>query len=351
MLRTPRSPTGWAPASYFIALASKRTVHDLNRHEHVCDDHDAEQDEPRHSPLSHNLKRMVPLDGRRARGIDANTRDDAFSVFKQLGRSLIQTHNQRMGVVSLSVALLFLLLFASEVGIRIGRVRAHAYSADQRTLIVEIVAAMLGIAALLLGFSFSMAAQRFDERRLIIMDEANAIGTVYLRTRMIPEPERSQIRRELRSYIDADLSRYARPGDSKHAATDAAPESPSPEEKIWYLATAIAEHGPTALPNGLLIQSLNEMFDLETKRTLIFESHVPGVIAALLAAVSLCSLLTVGYAFGLYGRRNSPLIAVIAVAIAGTVFVIFDLDEPRSGLIHVSLKVMLDLRERISQVH
>ena len=98
-----------------------------------------------------------------------------------------------------------LLWLAMEGGYRIGRWR-HARIVDEKEQPVgAMVASILGLVALVLGFTFSLAASRFDARRMAVLEEANAIGTTYLRARLLPEPQRSEVARLLREYVEVRI--------------------------------------------------------------------------------------------------------------------------------------------------
>src|SRR5258708_7917676 len=166
--------------------------------------------------------------------------------------------------------LLFLVLFvlqllAAELGLRIGRRVRPANDEPTRSQASVMEAAVLGLLALLLGFAFSMAASRFDTRRQQILDEANAIGTTYLRARLLPEPSGTTAAGLLRRYVDARIDFYDAGADDARirVASDHAEQM---HAQLWSLAVTVGEEDPRAVTTGLFIQSLNEVIDFHSKR-------------------------------------------------------------------------------------
>src|SRR5262249_5622159 len=136
------------------------------------------------------------LPGRNRRAlIEISTPRSRFSL---VARPSGKPHMHSVIPVLVAVALLVLFVVASELGFRIGRASARTLNADSKSLVLTIETALLGVIGLLLGFSFSMSAGRFESRRDVMIDEGNAIGTAYLRAGLLADPERDDIRRSLR---------------------------------------------------------------------------------------------------------------------------------------------------------
>ncbi len=237
------------------------------------------------------------------------------------------------------------LLVAAEAGFRLGR-RTRADTGDAiRSQIGTIEGGILGLLGLLLGFTFSMAVSRFDTRKRMAVDEANAIGTASLRGQMLPQPHRTEVADLFRRYVDVrvEVSRDAGVrGDSDARANRL-------QEQLWAQAVAGAEKDPRAIPTGLFIQALNDVIDIKEKRTAALENHVPESVLLLLFMVAMVAVGGVGYGCGLGDKR-----AVIAnVALSGLItvvaLIIVDLDRPREGLISVGDKNMIELRDSLTK--
>jgi len=211
--------------------------------------------------------------------------------------------------VGLFLAATAFALVALEGGYRLGKWR-HAHSVEEKDAPVgAMVGSVLGLLALMLAFAFSLAATRFDARRQVVLDEANVIGTTYLRTRLLPEPQRSEIAKLLREYVDVRL----RAVEERKIAEGIA-RSEELHEELWSRATAAAEKNPGSIMTGLFIQSLNEVIDLHAKRVLVgLRSRIPFSIWVTLFALALFGMASMGYQAGLSATRRSPAELLLAV--------------------------------------
>lgn len=231
------------------------------------------------------------------------------------------------------------LWLAMEVGYRIGRWR-HARRPDEREQPVgAMVASILGLVALVLGFTFSLAASRFDARRHAVLEEANAIGTTYLRARLLPEPQASEIARLLREYVDVRVRGVA---EGKVGAAIA--RSEVLHELLWTQASAAAR-SQSSIMTGLFIQSLNNVIDLHARRVLVgIRSRLPVVIWAGLFGLAMLGMGAVGYQAALSGTRRSPAMLGLVLAFAVVLFLIADLDRGQEGLLRVNQQALVDVQ-------
>jgi hypothetical protein len=238
------------------------------------------------------------------------------------------------------VLTLLLVLLAIEGGYRLGRFRVTRAEHEKEAPVGAMVAAMLGLLAFMLAFTFGLAAQRFDTRRQVLLDEANAIGTTYLRAAMLPQHE-DDIRALLRDYVDVRLA-AVNTGDIAAGIR----QSEALQNRIWAHAVALSRDNPDSIVVGLFVQSLNEVIDLHAKRiTAGIRNRIPGVIWLALFAVAAMSLGAMGYHSGLV--RTSRSLAIVAVGVTFTVVIglVADLDKPREGFLTVSQQPLIDLRE------
>ncbi|SFH94569.1 bestrophin-like domain [Planctomicrobium piriforme] len=230
-------------------------------------------------------------------------------------------------------------MLAVEVGYRFGK-RRHARSLDEKEASVSaMVGSMLGLLALMLGFSFSMAAARFDARRQSVLNEANAIGTTYLRTQLLPEPQRSESAELIRRYTRIRVEYIpARRIDELFA------ESSVIHNELWSRAVAVAEKDPHSMVIGLYLQSLNEMIDLNQQRIFVsLQSRIPLTIWLTLFGLTLLGLMSIGYQSGVSGTRRSPEMPLLTVAFAVVLYLIVDLDRLHEGLLRVSQQSTIDV--------
>lgn len=238
---------------------------------------------------------------------------------------------------ALLVAIVLLVLIAVEAGYRLGK--SGRTEKDEDTPVGEMVGATLGLLAFLLAFTFGLAASRYDTRRQLLLDEANAIGTTYLRAGMLPEG-RDEIRSLLRQYVDIRLE-AVQPGKTQASIR----RSEMLQKQLWESAVPIAQKNPGSIVVGLYIQSLNEVIDLHAKRlTAGVRNRIPLAIWGALYGVTVLSFAALGYHAGLSRTRRSPAILPVALTFAVVIWLIADLDRPQEGALTVSQQAMIDLR-------
>jgi hypothetical protein len=235
---------------------------------------------------------------------------------------------------------------AALVGARIGRNFHPQLTESARTQLFGIEASVVGVLALLLGFSFAMSVERYELRRKLVLDEANAIGTSWLRTASVGDEEAgAEIRQLLSQYVDSRLA-IVRAGTAadRHALLE---QSERLERQIWSRAAALAREDPRSIPAGLLLQSLNDMIDLNTLRIGAARNHVPGIVLVALVVVAMLAMGWVGAGVSASGRRGTATLLILAAMITFVITVIVDLDQPRIGLIRVSQAAMIDLQHTL----
>jgi hypothetical protein len=236
-----------------------------------------------------------------------------------------------------------LMLAATDAGFRLGRKSGAGTPDKTRSQISVVEDAILGILALLLGFTMFMAVSRFDARKQLVLDEANAIGTSRLRTALLPTPEGSEIASLLRQYINVRVQ-YGTSGNDLARLDSLNMQTMQLQNEFWTRAIAYAQKDADPVRTGLLLQSLNQVIDLESARRMAFQNPVPESVIHVNCIVGLLASTLVGYTFGLSGRRQVFSTCVLALAITLVLGLIVDLDRPRSGFIRVSQQPMIDLQ-------
>jgi hypothetical protein len=205
---------------------------------------------------------------------------------------------------------------------------------------------ILAVLGLLLGFTMSMAVTRFEVRKQLVLEEANAIGTSYLRTQLLPAPESMEIASLLREYIVVRLQ-YADAGDDIDRLQATREQAARLQNKFWTRAVAYGQKDPSPVKVGLLLQSLNQVIDLESARWMAFQNHVPPTVIYVNCIVALLATILVGYGFGHEGRRQVFSMSMLVLAIMVVLAVIVDLDQPRQGFIKGSQQPLVDLQHRL----
>jgi hypothetical protein len=246
----------------------------------------------------------------------------------------------------IALALLVSMLVAIEVGLRVGLRRQRSQTEAAKGHITAVQASFFGVLALLLGFTFSLSLSRYDSRSAAVVDEANAIGTAYLRAGLLPEPHQGEVTRLFRSYVDLRVrsSEIALDHEEERAASIA--EAGRLQAAIWEQARQAAAEKPDAIVAGF-VQSVNDMIDALGRRDAALDRHVPEVVLQLLYGTFLMAGLILGYASGVAGHRPSFVTYVLVLLIVVLVFIIIDLDRPRRGLIQVSHASLAELQSAI----
>jgi len=232
-----------------------------------------------------------------------------------------------------------LLVGGFEVGLRLGRRRDGGESS-----VGHLLSATLGLLALLVGFTFALALGRHESRRLLIVSEANAIGTTYLRAQLLPEPYRARLAEQLRVYTDARIA-IARAGEDAAALARAQATTDSLQGAMWATTMAGIPLVTSPPAGALLVSSMNEVIDVVGQRRAEVSARLP---ASVLLTLVLYALITAGM-LGLVSsdsgaRRERVLSVILLVLVTLALRLILDLDRPRSGYIIVSQVPLTSLR-------
>lgn len=230
----------------------------------------------------------------------------------------------------LACALLFAaVIIAMEIGRRYGRGSEDTPGSG------AVNGAIFAILGLILALSFSGAAARFDQRRDLIVQEANAIGTAYLRIDLLPADAQPALRAAFKRYVDARIAAYANIADDV-AFRAGLKRANAISQGIWNDAIAAGKR-PDAVPaaNILLLPALNEMIDLTATRAFMTLMHPPAVIRYMLVGLALVAALLAGIGFGAARRQVWVHELAFAVIMTLTIFITIDLEYPRAGFIRV----------------
>jgi hypothetical protein len=230
-------------------------------------------------------------------------------------------------------ALLAGMLVAIEIGHRLGR-RRRAKHPDQPEGGGPVEAAVLGLLGLTLAFTFSAASERLLIRRAQIVDEANAIGTAYLRVDLLSPADQPTIRDLFRRYLETRLEAFDKV--NSQAAMDAAlARGEALQREIWSHSVEACKSSPFPSAPVILLPALNQMIDITTTRTVASRTHVPTLVVVLLLALALLGGLLSGYSMSVQAKRSRIHMIVFALAISAMTYVVLDLEYPRSGFITI----------------
>ena len=237
--------------------------------------------------------------------------------------------------LTLLIVLFAALIAAMEIGRRRGRMAFATTDEGKRPAGLSTVEAVaFGLLGLLLAFTFSGAADRLDTRRAQVVDEANAIGTAWLRLDVLPPAAQPKLRDAMRRYTDSRIAIYKTfAAESMDAARAEYARSTALQNEIWAGAVAASRDTPPA--TVIHLPALNEMFDIASTRLAATQMHPPLIVFMVLAVISLVCGFLVGFEMGATPSPSRAHMVVLAAILAFTFYVIVDFEYPRLGIIRI----------------
>ena len=247
----------------------------------------------------------------------------------------------RLSSLELFLILSLVVVGTTVLGLVVGRaLRDRSEHLHQALGVLQ--GALLGLVALVLAFGLALAVGRYEARRAAVVDEANAIGTTYLRAQMLTEPVRTQSLERLRRYTDASI-RLSASVPSSEAAESAIAEGQRLQRELWSLAGESVAASPVETAPRLYVETLNEMIDMQTTRVAALGNRVPGAVLALEVVGAAVALGLLALYLSLLGRGVTPVL-LAAGLVTLLLLVTFDLDRPTRGLIKVPDTPLVSLR-------
>ncbi len=248
-----------------------------------------------------------------------------------------------------ALILLIGMLLLLEVGRRLGVRRRPKESEGERGGLSTVEGAVFALFGLMVAFTFSGAATRFNEKRMLVAEEANCIETAYLRLHLLSHQAQPALQELFRRYLESRLETYRRLPDMAAAEMEMA-ESKKLQEEVWTEAIA-ASRLPDSHPSSalLLLPALNNMIDISTTRTMALQVHPPRIVYALLLGLGyICSLLA-GFRMSSGQHRSWLHILGFTVLTVIIVYVMLDVEYPRGGLIRLESadQLLINLRDQM----
>jgi hypothetical protein len=225
------------------------------------------------------------------------------------------------------------MLCFTAAGRRMGRIRLNRKTQEESFAVLE--GGVFGLMGLLIALTFSIAASRLEARRQVVVDEANAIGTAWLRIALLPEARQGAMRQYFRQYVDTRLA-FHRDVANVQAATGALVLTNSLQNEIWSQAVNDCAETPSVAGTILFLPALNSMIDLTTSGTMMAKNHLPWVIRALLVLAPLLCAFMAGIESAPRVQRVWMPAILFALMLSLTIYVVLDLDYPRVGLIRIN---------------
>jgi hypothetical protein len=200
-----------------------------------------------------------------------------------------------------------------------------------------ILNATLTLLGLLIGFSFSMAISRYDQRKNLEEDEANAIGTEYLRVGVLPSVPADRVRQLLRSYLDRRILFYTSHDTATLARINAA--TAQLQNELWSVVRDAAAGQPSPLA-ALAVSGMNDVLNSQGYTQAAWWNRIPTAAWVLLAAIAVCCNLVFGYTTRHLASRRWRLV-MLPFIVSISFFLIAELDSPQHGVIRVAPRNLL----------
>jgi hypothetical protein len=244
---------------------------------------------------------------------------------------------------TLVIGLLFvvLMLGALEIGYRIGRWRGRTLSEPlgkgEGDLVMTSMYALLG---LILAFTYTFTLSRADQRKQAVVDEANAIGTTFLRAGFAPEPTRTELRKVLLDYAKTRVVTVETAGGTDQLHKTLA-RTLQAQSKIWPTTERMVKSKPAGPVEVSIVQSISQVIDMHTKRLAVSFDRLPGIVLLMLLFLAGASLAITGFNAGLSGRINRWGLTLLILVLAAVMLVITDFDRPIRGFVRVGQQSVL----------
>lgn len=235
----------------------------------------------------------------------------------------------------------FVLWLATRIGAGVLR-RRRNLEQDVREDFDVILAATLTLLGLIIGFTFSMAINRYDQRKIYEEAEANAIGTEYIRADLLPPADAVKVRALLKSYLDQRVLFYTSGDEQELRQVDA--RTAQLQAELWSatLASVAAQPSPVV---ALAVSGMNDVLNSQGYTQAAWWNRIPVAAWGLMAAIAVCSNLLLGYGTRANGERFLHLVLPLVVSIS--FFLIADIDSPRHGVIRVKAQNLVSLVESL----
>lgn len=250
-----------------------------------------------------------------------------------------------LNTFAICLCLLATMLVTIEFGYRAGNRRATKRGSHTHNSAIQ--NSVLGILALLLAFTFSLSLQRFDNRSRAVVDEANAIGTTWLRAGLLTPALREPARDLLAEYVDLRVDASSTNLALTEQRGPLLAQAEAMRQQLWAIGIAAVSADDRPTTTGLYLQALNDMIDAWGVREAALNQHVPEVVLFLLFGTFAIAAWLLGYGPGVEGHRPPFASFLMTALIVVLVFIVMDLDRPRRGFIEVSQASLLELQAAV----
>jgi hypothetical protein len=235
----------------------------------------------------------------------------------------------------------FALWAAARVGLAFRR-RHHGIADEDTEDFTFVVGATLTLLGLIIGFTFSMAVSRYDQRKNFEEQEANAIGTEYVRVDALPPADAEKIRSLLKQYLDQRILYYMARNEAPLAGINAA--TMRIQNQLWTATIAPAKAQPTPI-TALVVAGMNDVLNAQGYAQAAWWNRIPAAAWILLVTISVFCNLLIGYGVRL---KSELLFLILPIVLSISLFLIADIDSPRRGVIHIRAQNLESLKESLN---
>jgi hypothetical protein len=251
---------------------------------------------------------------------------------------------------ALFLGIVVIVLASIEGGYRLGRYAHLRAEEEKESPVAAIAGSVLGLGAFLLAFTFGIVANRYDAKKQLVREEANAIRTTWLRSDFLPESDRAQTRGLIRKYLEARLAFAQSPNFDLQRAKVLLAQAEEDQARLWEIAVVNARKDMNSDVAALYIESLNELFAIHASRVIQgMQARIPIAIWIMLLALTSLGMVAVGYQTGIAGSKRSLARPILAVSFALVFALIADLDLPGGGFVRVSQQPLIDVQTWMSK--
>jgi hypothetical protein len=239
-----------------------------------------------------------------------------------------------------------MLLLTFELGYKYGLFRQKKGQSEPDKTLDAMVGATLGLLAFLMAFVMSMASDRYDNRRQLVVEEAQVIRSAYLQAGYLTEPYPQEVRSLLREYVDL---RIATP-ETQNDIDTVILRSEEIHAKLWDLTEAVVEETPGRDEVSLFIASINETINLHSRRIAALRARLPETIVLVLYVIAALGMTMVGFQNSYNGKRNYFSALSVILVFTVVMMLIIDLDRPQEGFLKVSQQALIDLQRQMNSM-
>lgn len=250
----------------------------------------------------------------------------------------------------LFVGTIVLVMVSIEAGYLLGSVAHRRSPEETESPVSAMTGAVLGLTAFILAFTFGIVTDRYDARKGLVRDEANAIGTAVLRADFLPEQDQLEAKALFREYVDLRVD-FTQAGsiEAEHIKIINS-ETQRIQDRLWEMAVANARRNMNSDVVALYIDSLNEVIDIHALRVAVgVQARVPGAIWLVLYIITILGMMGVGYQTGIAGSKRSMARPILALSFALVFMLICALDRPNTSFIKVTQEPLIDLRNSMGE--